>query len=112
MTCCSTRFPLDIAATLQGQPVLLAPLATRDPVESLDNLAELVSQETQVYLEIREKEVCQERREREDLQEMVSEDREARTDHQGHRESQERDPQVLLAPLGLVALQVVKVLQG
>lgn len=31
---------------------------------------------------------------------------------QGHKESQERDPQVLLALQGLVALQVARVLQG
>lgn len=112
MTCCSTRFLPDIVATLQGLPDLLAPLATREPAESLGNLDELASLETQDYLEVREKEVCPERREREDLQELASEDKEARVDHKGHRESRERDPQVLLAPLGLVALQVVRVLQG
>lgn len=31
---------------------------------------------------------------------------------QDHQENQERDPQVLLAPLGLVALQVARVLRG
>lgn len=83
-----------------------------EPAESLDNLVELVSLETQVYLELQEKEVCKERREREALKELESEDREAQVGHQGHQESLERDPQVLLAPLGLVALQVARVLQG
>lgn len=81
-------------------------------MESLDNQVDLVSLEAQVYLEVKEREVCQGRREREDLQEMVSEDKEVQVGHQGHQASREQDHQVLLAPLGLVALQVVRVLLG
>lgn len=57
LTWCSTRFLLDIAATLQGHLVLLALLVTKEPAESLDKLVGPVSLETQVYLEIKEKEV-------------------------------------------------------
>lgn len=91
--------------------VLLALLATKDPAESLDNLVELVSLETQVYLEVKEKEVWQERREREDLQGLVSEDKEEQAGPKGRQESRERDPQALLAPVGLVALRVARVLR-
>lgn len=84
----------------------------RGSVESPDKLVDPVSQEAQVYPEIKEKEVCLERREREDLRALVSEDREAQLGHQGHQGSRERDPLVLLAPLGLVALQVVRVPLG
>ncbi|CAG5866270.1 unnamed protein product [Menidia menidia] len=93
---------------IDGLPVPLVPLATRDPVENLDKLADQVSLEILDYLEIKEKEVWQERREREALQEMVSEDKEAQLDHQDHQESREQVPQVPVVPLGLVALQVVK----
>lgn len=57
LTRCSTRFPPGIVATLRGQLVLPALLATRDPAESPDNLVDLVSLETRVYLEVQEKEV-------------------------------------------------------
>ena len=57
LTWCSTRFPLDIAATLPDHLVLQALLATKDPAESLDSLVAPVSLEPQVNLEIKEKEV-------------------------------------------------------
>ena len=56
-TWCSTRFLLDIVATLRGQLVLLDPPETRDPAESLGRQVELVSLEAQVHLEIKESEV-------------------------------------------------------
>ncbi|KAF3844687.1 hypothetical protein F7725_007850, partial [Dissostichus mawsoni] len=108
LTRCSTRFLLAIVATPQGQPVPPALLATREPAESLEKVDELVSLETKVYLEVQEKEVWLERREREDFKELVSEDKEVQMGPQGHKESQERDPQVLLALQGLVALQVAR----
>lgn len=42
---------------IQARLVLLVPLATKDLVESPDNLENLVSLEAQDYLEIKEKEV-------------------------------------------------------
>lgn len=79
-------------------------------MESPDKLVEVVSPETQVYLEVQEKEVWPERREREDLQELESEDKEVSMGPQDNKEGQELDPQVLLAPLGLVDLQVARVI--
>lgn len=81
-------------------------------MESQASLVGLDSLETQVYLEIKEKEVCQERKEREDPLEIVSEDKEAFLDHQGHQESRERDPRVHLAPVALGVLLVARVTQG
>lgn len=57
LTWCSTRFLLDIAATLPDHLVLQALLATKDPAASLDSLDAPVSLEPQVNLEIKEKEV-------------------------------------------------------
>lgn len=111
MTTCLTRFLLDTAATVQDHQVLLALLGTRETEESLDNLDVPVFQEVQVYLEIQEKEVRKEKRERGGLQELVSEVKEVPLGLKGHQASPERDPQVLLALLGLVALQVVRVPQ-
>ncbi|PWA16437.1 hypothetical protein CCH79_00004628, partial [Gambusia affinis] len=111
LMCCSTRFPPDIAATLLGLQAFPALLVSLDPEESPDSLEDLDSLDLQDYLEIKEKEVCQEKKGKEEPLEMILEDKEAQLDHQGHQESREQVPRVLLVPLGLVGLKAVKVFQ-
>lgn len=77
-------------------------------MENLDRLAEMVSLETPAYLETKEREGLQEKREREDPLEQDREDREDSVVPLGHQARLEPAPQVLRALLGLGALLVAR----